>query len=133
MVLIVEDEAISRRALLRLLRMNGYKSCAVGSAEEAHRFITEGNVPEVALLDIDLPGMSGIDFARWLGRTNPSVVSVFLTANDEQQVSDLFSGQPPYFFRKPVDINGLLGIMERLPTLKALREQGRAEYSGQPG
>ena len=53
MVLIVEDEAISRRALLRLLRMHGYESCAVGSAEEAHQFISEGNVPEVALLDID--------------------------------------------------------------------------------
>src|SRR2546421_3630835 len=89
MVLIVEDEAISRRALLQLLRLSGYQAEAVGSAEEALRYMSEGHIPEVALLDIDLPGMSGLDLARLLRRTNPSVVPVFITASDEEKMREL--------------------------------------------
>ena len=114
MVLIVEDEAISRRALVQLLRQNGYDAHAVGSAEEALKLVSEGSIPEIALLDIDLPGMSGIDLALQLYKTNPSIVPVFLSATDEERVRNLLRCEPAYFFRKPVDIEGLLGVMGRI-------------------
>src|SRR3954471_10758494 len=64
-ILIVEDDRISRKALALLLSRSGYGVEAVGSAEDALHLADdltgEGRMPRVALVDVDLPGMSGLD------------------------------------------------------------------------
>jgi CheY-like chemotaxis protein len=107
MVLIVEDDPVSRRALAQLLRLNGFEAQAVGSAEEAISFMACGNSPATVLLDIDLPGMSGLDLARRLAGTHPFVIAYFVTASDDRFQS-LSEDYPGRFFRKPIDIKSLL-------------------------
>ena len=80
MILIVEDEPVSRRALRSLLSASGYDAQAVGSAEEALRLITDGQVPEVALIDLNLPGMNGMDLISYLEQAYPDVRAVLITA-----------------------------------------------------
>src|SRR5215203_4852527 len=76
-VLIVEDERVSRRALAALMTASGYTTEAAGSAEEALAAVrTEGVHPDIALVDLDLPGMNGLEFIGQLTRMEPGVFPV---------------------------------------------------------
>jgi CheY-like chemotaxis protein len=100
MVLIIEDEAVSRRALLGLLRINGFKTKAVGSAE---------------VVDVNLPGMSGVEFIRRVRRLHPQLPCIFMSANEEvnlEQIREAFR-QPA--LRKPFDVSSLLNLLRLAP------------------
>ncbi len=62
-VLVVEDERHIARLLDHVLRKEGYAVSTVYNAEHALEFIRE-NAPDALLLDIVLPGMSGLDLLR---------------------------------------------------------------------
>lgn len=111
MVLIVEDEAISRKALQQLLRLHGLEACAAGSGEEAMRIVAWGGPPTMALVDINLPGMSGVEFVRQLHRRYPNLPCVYMTANDEAMLEQTRTASPEPTFRKPVDVPSLLHMV----------------------
>src|SRR5438045_3598550 len=81
-VLIVEDERVSRKALATLLSASGYDVQAVGSGEEGLRVLRQGNVPEIALVDLDLPGMDGAEFIEKLRQHAPGAEPILVTAAD---------------------------------------------------
>jgi CheY-like chemotaxis protein len=113
MVLIVEDEAVSRRALQHLLRLHGYEARAAGSAEEAmQQVLATGKRPDMALVDINLPGMNGVEFVRRLHRMFPSVRCVFMTANDAAHDERLRSAGVEPTLHKPFDVPALLHMMD---------------------
>jgi len=111
MILIVEDEAISRRALQHLLRLNGYSSQAAGSAEEALRMTAEGLVADVALVDVNLPGMDGVEMVRELQRRNPSVRPVYMTACERDDLPAGCETQSMRYLRKPLQVAALLDVI----------------------
>ena len=115
MVLIVEDEAMSRRALQQLLRLNGYATCAAGSAEEAMRLVDQQGPPTVALVDINLPGMSGVEFVKKVHRRFPNLSCVFMTANDEANEERIRAGHREPTLRKPFDVPTLLTLIDDMP------------------
>src|SRR5262245_36618408 len=88
-VLIVEDEAVSRRALSALLMLSGHDTRAVPTAEDALEIVANGNIPEFALVDLDLPGMNGMDLIRRLRRDHPNVVPVLITATSRERIDRL--------------------------------------------
>ena len=61
-ILIVDDEPAIAGTLAWIFAAKGYEARSALSAEEALEII-EGWVPEIALLDVCLPGMSGVDLA----------------------------------------------------------------------
>lgn len=67
LILLVEDEPLSRAVLGRQLEKSGYRVNAVASAEEAIDELKKG-LPAIVLLDIKLPGMSGLELLEWLRR-----------------------------------------------------------------
>lgn len=80
--MIVDDEPLAREGLIMRLQTNQHidiiASCA--SANEAKLTIAQ-LVPDVIFLDIEMPGMSGIDFARWLqANVEGNCKIVFVTA-----------------------------------------------------
>ena len=111
MVLIVEDEAISRKALQRLLRLSGLETRAAGSAEEAIGMMLQDGPPELALVDINLPGMNGVEFVAELHRHYPNLPCVFMTANDDALTAQIRSACPEPTFRKPFDVSSLLRLI----------------------
>lgn len=111
MVLIVEDEAISRRALQSLLRLSGLQSKATGSAEEAMSFIGECGVPEMAIVDINLPGMNGLELVRQLHESFPTLPCVLMTANEDAHLEQIRGGGTEPMFRKPFDVSRLLHLV----------------------
>ena len=110
-VLIVEDERSSRTALSRLLAQSGYDNQAVATAEDALQLIQRSGVPRVALVDLNLPGMSGLDLIEKLSRIDPSVVIVLTTAAAGEPLMDRVRDFGVEYLRKPLDFNRLLGLL----------------------
>lgn len=69
-VLIVDDEGVIRETLAWIFRSRGYAPKAVGSAEEALELVDEW-VPGMAIIDVSLPGMDGVDLAIHLKSLRP--------------------------------------------------------------
>jgi DNA-binding NtrC family response regulator len=77
-VLIVEDEQRMRELLLRSLTNWGFEASAARSAEEAMRTVDQAP-PDIVLLDLNLPGMDGLQFFQALRQKQPDVQGIILT------------------------------------------------------
>jgi len=84
-VVLVEDDIRLQKHLVEILSAVEDIDClyAVSSAEEALATVP-GNPPDVILMDINLPGKSGIDCIPELKRALPQVEIVMLTAYEEE-------------------------------------------------
>ena len=112
-VLVVEDERIARNALAFLLAKSGFKATACESAEEALDRIDRKHPPRIALIDVDLPGMSGLDLAERLEKLYPNTISVLITAANGDRIDRFRSQHPVAYFRKPLDFPQLLRMLSR--------------------
>lgn len=102
-VVIIEDQRVIRQGLEALIGgTEGYAcSGAFRSMEEALAWPWT-DIPDVALVDIGLPGMSGIEGIRLLREKYPSTVLVMLTVyeDDERIFEALCSGACGYLLKK---------------------------------
>jgi CheY-like chemotaxis protein len=106
-VLIVEDDAITRLTLRRLLENEGYTCAETDDGCEAVE-IARQCVPRLALLDVMIPGMDGFSVARQL-RSDPRTRSTriqFLTGRDDPQARRRAHREG--ILTKPFDFDGLL-------------------------
>lgn len=80
-VLLVEDQAMVRGALVALLSLHAGIEVTgeAGSAEDALALVAGGTAIDVALVDVQLPGISGIELVTRLGEVAPSVRTLVLT------------------------------------------------------
>jgi two-component system OmpR family response regulator len=81
-ILIVDDDREIRDLLSRFLEKQGLRVSAARDAREARRLWPLGRY-HLVVLDLMMPGESGLDFARWL-RTQSDVPIVILTAMGEE-------------------------------------------------
>ena len=118
-ILIVEDDEKSRRLLTDVLAFHGYEVAAACSGEEGVRNAAAA-APDAALLDIQLPGISGFEVlaalreARCCGERLP-VVAVTASVMDQDRKKILAAGFNA-FISKPVNIRELLNTLESLLT-----------------
>jgi CheY-like chemotaxis protein len=110
-VLIVEDEWVARHALAALLAGAGYSTRAAASAESAFERIHSGERLEIALVDLDLPGMNGAEFIARLAAQQPWVFSVLISAASPARVASVLAEGVPYL-RKPLDFQELLKVLD---------------------
>jgi len=113
-VLIVEDERVARRALATLLAAHGFDTTAAASAEEALRLLEDlQNRAEqrVALVDLNLPGMNGVEFISRLERMDPSVYPVLMTAASDEVIDEALRDRSVVYLRKPLDLGQLLTVI----------------------
>lgn len=101
-VLIVDDELPARERLQRLVgELPGYSVAGVcGSGGDALALIRKLD-PAIVLLDIRMPGMTGIEVARHLGALEHPPAIVFTTAYDEYAL-EAFDAQAVGYLLKPV-------------------------------
>ena len=116
-LVVVEDDDHVRRALTRLLCARGYDVRAFDSAEAWLADICPANG---AIIDINLPGMSGLELDDRLRREGRAIPTVFITAHDEPR-----SAIGRVILLKPVDPQDLLDAIERvLPAMAGGRVAG---------
>lgn len=125
-VFLVDDDASVRRALTRLLRSAGYEVKPFASAREfLDNAKDEG--PACLVLDIRMPGLSGIDLQRELQATNAILPIIFITGHGDipTSVKAMKAGAVD-FLRKPVKDHDLLKAIEQALT-RATRERAKRE------
>jgi len=112
MIFIVDDDMSIRKAYKNLLLSNDLECRSFGTAEEflAH---TKLNTTDVIILDIKMPGMSGIDLLKELELRNTKakiiIVSAFMDNSIQQQARDY---GVVAVLRKPVDGEALIDLIK---------------------
>ncbi len=108
-ILVVDDNVDAADALTALLELEGHQIRTVYSGEEALDILSHYS-PDVILLDLGLPGMSGIDVARGI-RAMPSTRDVTLIAitgwGQPQDRARTADAGFDFHFTKPVDVGQL--------------------------
>src|SRR5467141_2279281 len=112
-VCVVDDDASVREAVGGLLRSVGMTVETFGSARE---FLARArrDAPSCLVLDVELPGLSGLDLQQELVKGNVRVPIIFLTGHGDipMSVRAIQAGALD-FLTKPVDVDQLLGAIER--------------------
>jgi sigma-B regulation protein RsbU (phosphoserine phosphatase) len=126
-ILVVDDDALSRRLLAQLLTAAGYKCRVCKNGSEALE-IVHAAPPSLLLLDFDMPGPNGAEVLRRLrSHHNPAVAqipAIMLTAHgsEESEVSCLQAGADD-FVTKPVNAAVLRARIETQLRLRSMRRQ----------
>lgn len=113
MVLVVDDDASVRKALRRLFRSAGYdvEMFATGVEFLAHR---PPQAPACLVLDVRMPGISGLDLQQQLATSNPGLPVVVITGHGDEDVRRraLDAGAAAILY-KPFDDQALLDAVAR--------------------
>ena len=107
-ILVVDDEEPIRRYLSRILTLAGYSCATAGSAAEADALLS--NRPfALALCDLSLPDLPGIDFIRYVAAHHPRTATVIVTGTDDPAVArDAIENGAYGYVVKPFQQNEIL-------------------------
>ena len=106
-ILIVDDEPPARARLRELLnRLSNYEFCGeAGSGADALRLMQRLN-PDIVLLDIQMPGLNGLETARQLAELEQPPAVIFTTAHSDHAL-EAFDAHAIAYLLKPVRLERL--------------------------
>ena len=140
-VVLVDDHPVYREGLARLLSQSGVEVVAqAGNGPDALSIVEEA-APDVVVMDLNMPGMSGVDVTRKLVQRNPAsrVLVVSVSAQEEDVTEAILAGASGYVLKDgPVEevvagiqaaANGESLISPRIATmlLRKMRLDGPSE------
>jgi two-component system response regulator RegA len=111
--LLVDDDAVFRERLARALRKRG---CEVETAADGREalLLARENSPERAVVDMRMPGLSGLDLVRELLTIDPATQIVVLTGYGSIGTAiDAIRLGATYYLSKPADVDDILATFER--------------------
>lgn len=102
-ILIVEDNANSRRLFEVVLQQNGFVTAAASDCEEATRLLERMHI-DLILLDVMMPGMDGFAFTRMLRENGVTTPILIITAKDAPgDIEEGFRAGTDDYMVKPVN------------------------------
>jgi FixJ family two-component response regulator len=108
LISIVDDDESIREALESLVKSMGHRAEAFATAEE---FLNSDRRQDTAclVLDVRMPGMSGLELQRQLAAANGPIPIIFITAHDDEQArAQALKAGAVDFLRKPFSEEALL-------------------------
>ena len=113
-ILIVDDNELLCENLKDILELKGYEVVSVYDGHQAINAVKENNF-KIVLMDIKMPGMSGIDTLKTLKQIAPELTVIFITAfaDDIFYKEGLKSGDFEVI-TKPINIDKFLGRLEEV-------------------
>src|SRR5438874_10913659 len=130
-VLVVDDEPIVRDVVVRYLRHAGYETLEAGDGDTA-RALIERQSPSLVVLDVMLPGTSGLELCRWI-RSRGELPVILLTARGEEadRIVGLEPGADDYVTKpfSPRELTARVKTVLRR-TSPAATTQARLEFEG---
>ena len=114
LILIVEDNEKNMKLVRDILQAKGYETAEAGTAEDGIKLALD-RVPDLVLMDIQLPGMNGMEALKVL-RSEPKTAKVPVVAitasvmtQDRQKIMDTgFDG----FIEKPINLKEFLATVQ---------------------
>lgn len=128
-LLLLDDDRLVQATLGEGLRQAGYRVVTASSVDEAEEVLAGGGI-DLAILDVRMPGLTGLDLARRLHAADSEVPFIFLTAySDEELVEQASEAGAMGYVVKPADPDRLVPAIEaafaRAVDARKLRETGR--------
>ncbi len=123
-LMIVDDEEAARYGMRRALTTLGYNISEAGSAEAARALLKQLE-PDLLLLDVNLPGMSGLDFLNELKSQNgnaPLVIIVTAHGSERMAVEAVKAGAHDYL-SKPFELDDLRLVVKNAAETVQLRRE----------
>lgn len=119
LIFVVEDDEANRDYARAVLEAEGFEVEAVDSAEQALRLLTRRK-PDLILLDVQLPGMDGLELTRRL-KANPSTEPIPIV---------VMTGQTMPIHQRAAMAAGCAGFIGKPATPAALATEVRAHIKG---
>ena len=111
-VLLVEDDPANREAMIEILQLWGYDVLPVCSAEEAEHAVRRKK-PDVALIDVYLPGRSGASLVTRLRDKYPDIVLIGMSGLGDAAMARTVKGVgADLFIGKPVNLDELAQALQ---------------------
>ena len=112
-IAVVDDDEDVRRSLRRLLRSAGYEAITFASAEDYLASILDCTAA-CLILDVRLPGQSGIALRQRLTHDQHDIPTVFISARENELASARSAGADAVaYLRKPFDAEELLDAVQQ--------------------
>lgn len=123
-ILVTEDNPeIAYFLVKKLIPSFGYRTLHAQNGREGLKMIREYQ-PDIALLDLQLPDMDGLDILRELARENRTIPAILMTAHGSEQVAvDAFRLGVQDYLSKPVDHKRLNQAITRILGQKNLQQE----------
>jgi DNA-binding NtrC family response regulator len=114
-ILIVEDEALSRRNLAAFLEYAGYEVHQAETGEAALDLLSRVDF-DVVISDFRLPGpVNGLDVLANHGEISPEKQKILITAFGSQQTQSQAKSVGALYIEKPISLNDLLLQIQKTP------------------
>ena len=120
-VLVIDDDEKICWAFEQFLESEGYRPSIANNAEEGLRRIAVDK-PDVVLLDVKLPGMSGLEALGEIKAHHPWVIVIIITAYDDVETTiEAMRLQAFDFVPKPIDLDIVKSVLERAFRTQSVR------------
>ena len=113
-VLLVDDEQKFGRMLAKRLELRGIVTSVYFAGEKALDQVKQGEHFDVAILDVKMPGIGGIELKQKLGELDPKMKFIFLTGHGSRIDEALETDEVVDYLPKPMKIEDLMEILNRL-------------------
>lgn len=122
-LLVVDDEHLIRWSLEQNLKKQGYEVVTAGTGEDAMRLVRDEQ-PDLVLLDIQLPGISGIEVLEKIKEHDEDVIVIMVTANSglENAVNAMRMGAYDYI-SKPFNLDELAIVVKKALETSDLKQE----------
>jgi len=113
-ILLVDDERIILSLCTSILKSKGYTVLAATSGEQALRVLEESKATiDLALLDIMMPGLNGIQLAAQIRSAHPATPVILMTGFSLREIQEVIGEANPYrIIWKPFKAESLLQMIE---------------------
>ncbi len=124
-IVLADDHVLVRQGLKSLLEREKFQVVGEASDGQVAVRLTETHHPDIAVLDISMPTLNGIEAARELGRSCPKTKSILLTQHEEEQYihEALEAGVKGYVLKNQVASD----------LIHAIQQVSRGEFYLSPG
>jgi len=131
-ILVVDDEHLIRWSLEQNLKKQGYEIISCGSGEEALRLVQE-ETPDLMLLDIQLPGISGVEVLERAKEIDEDLIVIMVTAIGvlETAVNAMRLGAYDYI-NKPFNLDELAIVIKKSLETQDLKREVAHLRTNQP-
>ena len=112
-ILLVDDEKQFVKFLSKRLALRGINADYAFIGEDALKKV-EANRYDVAILDVKMPGIGGIELERKLSRLAPEMKIIFLTGHGSKNDFKVGAAEALHYLAKPVKIEELVKILNEI-------------------